>query len=86
MKRILTAALLALSALAFPAMAEETPAPGVITCWYNDNGKLTGVTPASTSEHVNYLYNTGRGGDQAWAYAVHGAKTEDCPARRPPVR
>jgi hypothetical protein len=82
-------AILVLLAVAAPALAQSAPQAtarsekALYTCWYSDEGKLTGVTPAAAGEIPHYLQLTGRGGDKAWAYAIRSADGHDCPAHRP---
>ena len=63
--------------------ADNSAQTGVITCWYSDSGKFTSAGPAERDEHLRYLYLTGRGGNQAWAYAIRSTDAQDCPRRTP---
>jgi len=85
-------AIAAVLAFAAPALAQSnsqqhqadnSAQTGVITCWYSDSGKFTSAGPADRDEHLRYLYLTGRGGNQAWAYAIRSSDAQDCPRHAP---
>lgn len=74
-------AVVCLFALAAPALAQD--AAPITTCWYNQDGKLTGTSAGAPGTHIRYVYLTGRGGDKTWAYAIRSADAQECPARVP---
>jgi hypothetical protein len=76
-------ALACLLALSAPALAQDAAPQKVYTCWYGADGKLKSAEPTTGDIHVRYLYDTGRGGDHAWAYAIHSDDGNDCPVHVP---
>jgi len=95
MKKLL--AVLTLVAVSAPAWAQtgaQTPSQQVqtaqaegqktlYTCWYSASGNFTGTSSAPANEPVHLLQITGRGGDRAWAYAIHSVDGHDCPTSLP---
>jgi hypothetical protein len=68
---------------AVPAWANEASDAGLITCWYNQNGKLTGSTPAEAGAKPGTTIQTAEGGDRAWNRTVVGDDASACPAKLP---
>lgn len=78
-------------AVATPALAQNSSQQtaqndsqsGIFTCWYSSAGKLTGAQPTNADVRVHNVVLTGRGGDQAWAYAIRSTDGHECPRLLP---
>lgn len=84
MKVLLAAAFVLFTAS--PAASAESPvhvaASGLITCWYNEAGQLTGADTAAPGARPGPPVRRGSG-DYAWAYTIEAADGTACPRKLP---
>lgn len=53
------------------------------TCWYDENGALTGSEPAAADATVGSKTQVAASGAHAWKYTVAGSDQVACPAKLP---
>ncbi len=53
------------------------------TCWYDENGSLTGSEPAEADAAVGSKTQVAASGAHAWKYTVAGSNQLACPAKLP---
>lgn len=68
----------------FQRVADES-SEGVAlrTCWYDENGALTGSEPAAPDAKEGSKTQVAGSGAHAWSYTVAGANHAACPAKLP---
>jgi hypothetical protein len=76
--RLVAALLIAVA----PVWANEPTVGGRTTCWYDQNGKLTGSSPAEAGAKPGTTVQMAAPGDRAWSRTVIG-DAGYCPAKLP---
>lgn len=62
---------------------DTSEATALRTCWYDENGRLTGSELAAADETIGSKTRVATSGAHAWKYTVAGADAVACPAKLP---
>jgi hypothetical protein len=68
----------------FQRIADDTSeSSGMRTCWYDENGSLTGSEPATADAKEGSKTQVADSGAHSWSYTVKGGNQVACPAKLP---
>ena len=70
---------------ALPTLAQVSPIEGqkiLTTCWYNENGELTGSQPAAPNARPGTTVHAAASAEHTWSHTVSGGSAA-CPAKLP---